>query len=129
MQKKSNHKSASAFFSFLNLLFLIAACVLFSAVLVWPLWKFSTSLPKVYTVLILVLLGAVILYFSIKKIIKSNKISVIKFFSNLIVILLALVFSFLLIISGQRIPGILVFTAGIAVEIVINIIFSKIRHE
>ncbi len=126
MQKKSNHKSASAFFSFLNLLFLIAACVLFSAVLVWPLWKFSTSLPKVYTVIVLALICGAAVFFVVKKIIKSDKIAVFRFFVNLILIALTLISCVHFILGGNRLLGLIVFLAGIALEILANIIFSKI---
>lgn len=37
----------------LKFILLIAACFGLTFVIVWPLWKFATSLPNVYTITIL----------------------------------------------------------------------------
>ncbi len=61
-------RAKGKFIVFLRILLLIAACVAATIVLVFPLWKFSTSAPRIYTLTVLLLAAALILYFIIRKI-------------------------------------------------------------
>ncbi len=126
MENKNRSEAQRHFGSVIRLFLLIALCVASSLILVWPLWKFSTSLPKVYTVIVLALICGAAVFFVVKKIIKSDKIAVFRFFVNLILIALTLISCVHFILGGNRLLGLIVFLAGIALEILANIIFSKI---
>lgn len=128
MENKNRSGAQRHFSSVLRVFLLIALCVASSLILVWPLWKFSTSFPKIYTVIVLALIGGAAVFFAAKKIIKSDKIAVIRFFINLILIALTLFFCVKFILDGSRIIGLIIFLAGIAVEILANIIFSKVAQ-
>lgn len=128
MENKNRSEAQRHFSSVLRVFLLIALCVASSLILVWPLWKFSTSFPKIYTVIVLALIGGAAVFFAAKKIIKSDKIAVIRFFINLILIVLTLFFCVKFILDGSRIIGLIIFLAGIAVEILANIIFSKVAQ-
>lgn len=65
--------SNKKFINFLRILILILACIAASVVIVFPLWKFSTSAPKVYTIVVLSLSAAFIIYLIVRKIIRKNK--------------------------------------------------------
>ena len=57
----------------ISIIFLvILLCALSSLLIVWPLWKFSTSAPKVYTITVLVISFALIIFFIIRRI-KNKK--------------------------------------------------------
>ena len=133
MSDNSNQKNAQTpkkhFSSFFRFIFLTAVCVCSSLILVWPLWKFSTLTPKVYTATVIIIIAVLLVYFIIKKIRKSRPTAVIQFFVNLIIICAALFFSASFILHGNRLLGLVIFASGIAAEILVNIIFSKARHE
>ena len=61
-------RAKGKFTVFLRILLLIAACVAATIVLVFPLWKFSTSAPRIYTATVLILCAALILGLIIRKI-------------------------------------------------------------
>lgn len=128
MENKNRSGAQRHFSSVLRVFLLIALCVASSLILVWPLWKFSTSFPKIYTVIVLALIGGAAVFLAAKKIIKSDKIAVIRFFINLILIALTLFFCVKFILDGSRIIGLIIFLTGIAVEILANIIFSKVAQ-
>lgn len=128
MENKNRSGAQRHFSSVLRVFLLIALCVASSLILVWPLWKFSTSFPKIYTVIVLAFIGGAAVFFAAKKIIKSDKIAVIRFFINLILIALTVFFCVKFILDGSRIIGLIIFLAGIAVEILANIIFAKVAQ-
>ena len=66
-------RAKGKFIVFLRILLLIAACVAATIVLVFPLWKFSTSAPRIYTATVLVLCAALIIYLIVSKIISKNR--------------------------------------------------------
>lgn len=72
--KESKLSFKKSFISFLRILLLILICVGASILLVFPLWKFATAAPKIYTITVLALTAAFIIYSIIKKIlVKTNK--------------------------------------------------------
>ena len=64
-------RAKGKFIVFLRILLLIAACVAATLVLVFPLWKFSTSAPGIYTATVLILCAFALLYLITKKIIQK----------------------------------------------------------
>ncbi len=54
------------------ILLVILLCALSSLLIVWPLWKFSTSAPKMYTITVLAISFALIIFLIIRRI-KNKK--------------------------------------------------------
>ena len=79
----SEKSFSNGFFSILKIILLFAACIFTSIIIVWPFWKFSTALPKAYTIAVLSVISIFLLFLIIKKVIHSKKSSVIKVFVNL----------------------------------------------
>ena len=59
--------------NFLKFLLLIVIAFALAFLIVWPLWKFATSSPNVYTVIILVLLALFFIFLIIQGIRKHGK--------------------------------------------------------
>ena len=66
-------RAKGKFIVFLRILLLIAACVAATVVLVFPLWKFSTSAPRIYTAVVLILCLLALLYLIISKIVTKAR--------------------------------------------------------
>ena len=113
---KYNSRFYSKFISVLKFIFLFVTCILAAIILVWPFWKFSTSLPKVYTSIILAVIFAFLLYLIIKKIIRSNKKNVLKFFVNLVVILGGLAFSIYFVLFDKKMSALIIFLSMIFMQ-------------
>ncbi|MCQ2591823.1 MAG: hypothetical protein MJ188_03475 [Treponema sp.] len=127
--KKEFSSFKKSLFSILKFILLIAVCISASIVLVWPLWKFSTSLPKVYTALVLSILAAALLFFLIRKIIKSNKISVIKFAVNLVTVFAGLFFSIRFVIFEKKLIALIIFLGAIGILVLFNWLMAKIARK
>lgn len=113
----------------MRFLLLIVLCISASVILVWPLWKFSISFPKVYTITILTLLGIAALFLIISKIKKSSISSVIKFFGNLLISVAGLVFSIKLVLNEKKLFALLILVLTISILALFNFILNRIRHE
>jgi len=126
-----NNKSSflNKLLSVLKIFFLFAVCILSSIIIVWPLWKFSTSLPKAYTILILSLIFLFILYSIIKAIIRSKKITVLKIFINLIILAAGIFFTVYFVLFGKRLIALLIFILMLAILIIFNILIKRLSHE
>lgn len=120
----SNH-----FISILKILLLFVVCILTSIVLVWPFWKFSTVLPSVYTIAVLTVIFALVLFLIIRKIIHSNKFSVIKFFVNLAFIAAGLFFTVYFVLFDKKLLALLIFIMTIVILAVFNILINRIAHD
>lgn len=115
------------FASILKVIILIFLCVGSSTLIVWPLWKFATSQPDLYTLIALIIVSAIILYFIIKKLIKTPLIASLKFIINTVVIITGVTLSIKSVLNEQRITALIILLATIAAEMIINIIFSKVK--
>lgn len=104
-------------------------CFLISFIFVWPLWKFSTSSPKIYTIFILIvaaILLGVLLFIKIKKTPAKKTIT---FLSNFVIIITGLIFS-IYFLDKKRFISLIVIILVIAFEILLNkIILKKIKNE
>ena len=129
MKDKSSSLTKNKVFSVLRFFLLIVLCVSASVILVWPLWKFSISFPKVYTIITLSLIGLAVLYLCINKIRKSSLSSVIKFFGNLLITCAGIFFSVKLVLNEKKLIALAVFILTIILIAVFNYIFNRIRHE
>ncbi len=129
MKDKSSSLTKNKVFSVLRFLLLIILCVSASVILVWPLWKFSISFPKVYTIITLSLIGVTLLYLCINKIRKSSLSSVIKFIGNLLITSAGIFFSVKLVLNEKKLIALAVFLLTIIFIAVFNYILNRIRHE
>ena len=129
MKDKQSLLTNNKFFSLMRFLLLIVLCISASVILVWPLWKFSISFPKVYTITILTLLGIATLFLIISKIKKSSISSVIKFFGNLLILVAGAVFSIKLVLNEKKLIALLLVVLTIAILALFNFILNRIRHE
>lgn len=66
-------RTKGKFIVFLRILLLIAACVAATIVLVFPLWKFSTSVPRIYTACVLILCAVLLLFLIVRKILSKKR--------------------------------------------------------
>ena len=129
MKNQQSLSTNNKFFSILRFLLLVILCVSASVILVWPLWKFSLSFPKVYTITILTLAGIAALFLIINKIRKSSISSVIKFFGNLLIILFGSIFSIKLVLVEKKLIALVVFLLTLVLTAVFNFILNRIGHE
>lgn len=86
--KEYFHKMAagyrSLFFKVCTVVLLLGGCLLFSFCIVYPLWLLATRYTQVYTAISLLLFSALLLFFIIKRSIKSYKTHPRKFLYSLI---------------------------------------------
>ena len=68
MNRKINSKLNKLFI----ILIIILVCFLSSVIVVWPLWKFSTSAPEVYIAVVLTITFAAIIALIVRKIMKKR---------------------------------------------------------
>ena len=129
MKDKSSSLTKSKLFSVLRFFLLIILCVSASVILVWPLWKFSISFPKIYTIITLSLIGLSVLYLCVNKIRKSSFFSVIKFSGNFLLTCAGLFFSVKLVLVEKKLFALIVFFLSIALIVLFNFIVNRIRHE
>ena len=66
-------RTKGKFIVFLRILLLIVACVAATIVLVFPLWKFSTSAPRIYTATVLILCAVLIVWAIIHKVLAKKR--------------------------------------------------------
>lgn len=59
--------------TFFKILILLAACLIIALIIVWPLWKFATEAPKVYTAVILGIVLLLIIFAIVKKVMSRVK--------------------------------------------------------
>ena len=65
-------RAKGKFIVFLRILLLIAACLAATIALAFPLWKFSTSAPRIYTATVLIICAALIVFLIVRKIISKK---------------------------------------------------------
>ena len=64
-------RAKGKFIVFLRILLLIVACIAATIVLVFPLWKFSTAAPRIYTLTVLILCAALVIFLIVRKILSK----------------------------------------------------------
>ncbi len=92
---KYQGKLKNSFLNFCRIFILAFLCVAFSFVLVFPLCKWAQKSPKSYTMAILILICAGIIFFCIKSIVKKGIFSFLKIFVPAAVFLACLLVSFI----------------------------------
>lgn len=126
MIKKIVQGYGQLFSSILKILFLLLLCVAFASVIVFPLWKFATVSPEIYTYTILAVIAFFLIFLLIKKIksqnAKKNLVSIAKF-----LVIAGGIFSiFVLVIYGMKILALPVLVLMIFLY---GILSFKIKNE
>ncbi len=128
--KKALDECRTILLRVLVFLCIICLCLLFSFVIVFPLWKLAVTHTKIYTTVSLCTFCAVFLYFFIKRIIKKYRDNPHYFFYGLIkraVILSGVVLFLVLIFKTQRIAAFSVLAASGAVYLFL--LFGHFENE
>ncbi len=125
----SEKSFSNGFFSILKIILLFAACIFTSIIIVWPFWKFSTALPKAYTIAVLSVISIFLLFLIIKKVIHSKKSSVIKVFVNLALICAGLFFTVRFVLLDKKAIGLLLFLLAIVLLLIFNFLINRITHD
>lgn len=90
---------------------IFALCLLFSSIIVYPLWFCATQYTPLYTTCTLILFGGMFLFFIIKRSIKKYKANPRRFFYALIkklILAAGIAGFFLLLFAYQRVSAFLV---------------------
>ncbi|MCR5435889.1 MAG: hypothetical protein K6E97_02355 [Treponema sp.] len=124
---KTNIKST--FFNTLKFILLIISCIAAAVIFVWPLWKFATGVPKIYTVIVLLLLCGALIYFAVRKIMKTPVKKTIQFFINLALIVSGFSLSIKSVFDERQLLSILILVIMIILITIFNILMNRIKNE
>ncbi|WP_315328227.1 hypothetical protein [Treponema socranskii] len=102
MAKRFLYYVFTAFSSAAKAITLIVLCVLVGCAVTFPLWRFATSLPSVYTAVVLVFLGGYILYKIVAAVKKSTRKTVLCAALDIVIIASGLTASTALVFAGAR---------------------------
>ena len=102
MAKRFLYYVFTAFSSAAKAIALIVLCVLVGCAVTFPLWRFATSLPSVYTAVVLSLFAAYILYKIAHAIKKSTRKTVLCIVLNIVIIASGLTAAVALVFAGAR---------------------------
>lgn len=123
MSKNSNLKNFIV--NFTKILCLLAVCVIFAFIFVFPLCKWCQISPKSYSVVILCLVLGFIIFRCVKSIIKRGIFNFSKIFVPTFELIALIFLSLLLIVNFQILWGLLVFLAAWILFAIIITIFNK----
>ena len=125
MIKNIAHGYGKLLGSTLKILFLLAACTLLGAAIVYPLWKFATTKPTEYTVTILVLVAATLIFLLIKKIMAAGAKTTLLQFARIAVIAAGIIGSVALVLNGMRLLAIPVTVAAVILYGILSFGYAK----
>ncbi|MFC2387850.1 hypothetical protein [Treponema socranskii] len=102
MAKRFLYYVITAFSSAAKAAALVALCALVGGSLTFPLWRFATSLPSVYTAIVLVFSGGYILYKIVAAVKKSTRKTVLCAALDIVIIASGLTAAVALVFAGAR---------------------------
>ena len=102
MAKRFLYYVITAFSSAAKAAALVALCALVGGSLTFPLWRFATSLPSVYTAVVLSLFAAYVVYKIAHAIKKSTRKTVLCIVFNIVIIASGLTAAVALVFAGAR---------------------------
>jgi hypothetical protein len=100
---------------------LIAVCIAAGAVIVWPLWRFATSAPGPYTITVVFIFSAFILYRIIRAVRASSWKSTLRVVLHTILVAGGLYASAAFVFSGHRF-------AAVPVILLVPVLYVLISH-
>ena len=100
---------------------LVIFCIFIGLIISYPLWKFATVSPELYTIICLFLIGLLILFFTIKFIRKNTIKKNIRFFLKVIIFLAGISGSIMLVLSEHRFFALLCFLMMLILFFICNL--------
>lgn len=115
MLKKIASGYGRLFSSLAKIIALAAICLGFSALFVYPLWKWAISSSSTYSWTILGLTVAFIIYALIRKSIKLGIIAFLKKLAKVLTVIGGLCGCFVSVLQGKRVAALIIFIAAFIV--------------
>lgn len=129
MIKKIVEGYGNLFNTFGKIIALVVACAVLGAAFVFPLWKFATEAPRIYTIAVLSALVAAAVFVCVKKITESGIRKFTRGLSKAAVVALGIVLCVKFVLDGNRILAIPTIIATIALYGVISFGFKKAKSN
>ena len=104
-----------------KIILLVIFCIFIGLIISYPLWKFATVSPELYTIICLFLIGLLILFFTIKYIRKNTIKKNIRFFLKVIIFLAGISGSIMLVLSEHRFFALLCFLMMLILFFICNL--------
>ena len=104
-----------------KIILLVIFCIFIGLIISYPLWKFATVSPELYTIIYLFLIGLLILFFTIKFIRKNTIKKNIRFFLKVIIFLAGISGSIMLVLSEHRFFALLCFLMMLILFFICNL--------
>ena len=104
-----------------KIILLVILCIFIGLIISYPLWKFATVSPELYTIICLFLIGLLILFFTIKFIRKNTIKKNIRFFLKVIIFLAGISGSIMLVLSEHRFFALLCFLMMLILFFICNL--------
>lgn len=104
-----------------KIILLVIFCIFIGLIISYPLWKFATVSPELYTIICLFLIGLLILFFTIKFIRKNSIKKNIRFFLKVIIFLAGISGSIMLVLSEHRFFALLCFLMMLILFFICNL--------
>lgn len=104
-----------------KIILLVIFCIFIGLIISYPLWKFATVSPELYTIICLFLIGLLILFFTIKFIRKNAIKKNIRFFLKVIIFLAGISGSIMLVLSEHRFFALLCFLMMLILFFICNL--------
>lgn len=104
-----------------KIILLVIFCIFIGLIISYPLWKFATVSPELYTIICLFLIGLLILFFTIKFIRKNTIKKNIRFFLKVIIFLAGSSGSIMLVLSEHRFFALLCFLMMLILFFICNL--------
>ncbi len=96
----------SVFGSVAKVLFLAVFCALAGLVISWPLWKFASSAPRVYTAVLLSAAAAFLLFCIVRAVRKAPPKKTLKILLNILIAAGGIVLAAALVLNGLTLPAV-----------------------
>lgn len=116
-------KISRSFVSFFSVIVFLLMCVLVTAAVVWPLWKWATTYPSSYSVCVLGVAVIFVLWQIFRVVRKAEKSRAIKLSLRIFFIALGIAAFVFLVLANHRIIAFLVLVVCIALSAAINSFF------
>ena len=104
-----------------KIILLVIFCIFIGLIISYPLWKFATVSPELYTIICLFLIGLLILFFTIKFIRKNTIKKNVRFFLKVIIFLAGISGSIMLVLSEHRFFALLCFLMMLILFFICNL--------
>ncbi len=129
MVKKIVEGYGNLFNTFGKIVALIVACAALGAAFVFPLWKFATEAPRIYTLVVLAIIVATSIFLCVKKIINSGVRHFLLGLSKVLVVAIGVVLCVKFVLDGNRILALPTIIAIITLYGILSFGFKKAKSN